>query len=183
MKETRIWRPIRTFFDHTMDPIFEGSIVGSGDDLVRIVACDDTDGIRVARLEEDACGIFHESTTTEVMVRESLHRTEERLSQIPNATGFMRVEDMQEVPTIVIEAHLRDFLADENEEFEAAPTDSAMVRETHAAVREWNDWNPTAPDAKRYKRFVESIEARLTSEDDERAFLRGEATQDNRHPS
>ena len=61
------------------------------------------------------------------------------------------------------ESDLSDFLVDDDEvdePFQHSPNDSDFARDTHAAVREFEDWEPETPALQNVKRFVRNLAAR-----------------------
>lgn len=72
------------------------------------------------------------------------------------------------------------FIADDDEPFTFAPPDSQFVRETHAAVHQFNNWHPEG-EATRVKQFIENLSTRTTHQENARTRL-GEALAYDRPP-
>ena len=72
---------------------------------------------------------------------------------------------------------LADFIVpdDECEPFTLAGGSSAFVRETHAAVRAFEDWMPKTEDELQAKEFMTRLERSAVGVDDEARFARGMA--------
>ena len=70
---------------------------------------------------------------------------------------------------------LKEFIVsdDECELFTQAETNTDFVRETHAAVRAFNDWVPQDDQQYSMRRFIQEQESRAISIDDNNRFARG----------
>ena len=81
-----------------------------------------------------------------------------------------------------IHPEMQDFIVpdEEGERFTFAEASNDFVRETHAAVRDFNNWNPSG-DAKKVKDFILSMEDRVIKKENNRARL-GEAMSYNNPP-
>jgi len=98
--------------------------------------------------------------------------------------GYMYADEASAIPRRIVTApDLDGFIVDDADEFAPAQSQSSVVRETHAAVREWEGWFPTQPEAKRYKAFVEGIEGRAALVEEDRAFRRGTSVNHRNPPA
>lgn len=70
---------------------------------------------------------------------------------------------------------------EEGERFTFAVADNAFVRETHKAVRDFNQWNPTG-EARRIKDYILNVEGRVIAQENSRTRL-GEGVSYNNPPN
>lgn len=80
--------------------------------------------------------------------------------------------DVDEDDFVGIHPEMRDFIVpdEEGERFTFAPASSDFVRETHRAVRAFNNWNPTG-EAERVKNFIEQQDVRACAQENARTRL------------
>lgn len=111
--------------------------------------------------------------------------TEETFARL-DETGDVPVGDgcfdVDEDDFVGIHPEMKDFIVpdEEGERFTFAEATNDFVRETHEAVRAFNDWNPSG-DAKKMKNFILSMEDRVIKKENNRTRL-GEAMAYNNPP-
>ena len=102
-------------------------------------------------------------------------------------TGVVPVGDpaFDSVDDDVVGIHpeMRDFIVpdEQGERFTFAVADNDFVRETHKAVRDFNQWNPTG-EARRIKDYILSAEERVIAQENSRTRL-GEGLSYNNPPN
>jgi len=96
--------------------------------------------------------------------------------------GDPAFDDVEDDCIIGIHPEMQDFIVpdSEGEAFTFAPTDSEFVRETHQAVRDFNNWVPQE-DAVRIKMFIEGMDDKACALENNRTRL-GEALSYNNPP-
>ncbi len=96
--------------------------------------------------------------------------------------GDPAFDDVEDDCVIGIHPEMQDFIVpdSEGEAFTFAPTDSEFVRETHQAVRDFNNWVPQE-DAVRIKMFIEGMDDKACALENNRTRL-GEALSYNNPP-
>lgn len=96
--------------------------------------------------------------------------------------GDPAFDNIEEDDCIGIHPEMQDFIVpdSEGEAFTFAKPDNDFVRETHKAVRDFNNWVPQE-DAVRIKRFIESMEDKAYAQENNRTRL-GEALSYNNPP-
>ena len=57
--------------------------------------------------------------------------------------------------------------------FSHAPADTDFVRDTHAAVRDFNNWNPTSPEDMQVKNYVADLSGRAEHSNEDRRMVCG----------
>ena len=84
---------------------------------------------------------------------------------------------------IGIHPEMQDFIVpdEEGEAFTFAQDDSEFVRETHEAVRQYNNWHPEG-EAERIKVFIDRMDARACAQENARTRL-GEGLSYNKPPT
>ena len=65
------------------------------------------------------------------------------------------------------------FLASEDEPFTFADASSDYVKETHKAVNAYNDWKPKTKSELRMKSFIDNMELKYSTMDDNKQFQKG----------
>ncbi len=63
---------------------------------------------------------------------------------------------------------------EEAEAFTFAPTGNDFVNETHQAVQDYNHWEPKDKKQKKIKTFIDKLELKYSTLDDEKHFVKGE---------
>ena len=96
--------------------------------------------------------------------------------------GDPAFDDVEDDCVIGIHPEMQDFIVpdSEGEAFTFATTDNDFVRETHQAVRDFNNWVPQE-DAIRIKRFIEGMDEKACALENNRTRL-GEALSYNNPP-
>ena len=62
----------------------------------------------------------------------------------------------------------------EEEDFvEAASDEDEFIRETHEAVREYENWKPTNKKQKKVKQFIDDLTDKIIKKEDEKRFING----------
>lgn len=83
-------------------------------------------------------------------------------------------EDFDEPEDEIVGIHpeMQDFIIpdEEGEAFTFATADTAFVRETHDAVRQFNSWQPTG-EAKRVKDFIDKMDVQACAQENARTRL------------
>lgn len=97
--------------------------------------------------------------------------------------AFDTLEDADDDAGTGIHPEMRDFIVpdEEGEAFTFAKGDSEFVRETHAAVRQYNSWNPEG-EAKRIKVFIDQMDSKACAQENARTRL-GEGLSYNKPPT
>lgn len=62
---------------------------------------------------------------------------------------------------------------EDSEAFTFAPNDSDFVKETHKAVHDYNNWHPTKKKQKSIKLFIDNMELKYSTMDDDKHFKNG----------
>lgn len=85
----------------------------------------------------------------------------------PNLVSAVPIDNVPEDDPIGIHPEMRDFIVpdEEGERFTHAVPDNDFVRETHEAVRAYNDWHPTEGEEKRVRDFIETLDQRTCQEE------------------
>lgn len=96
------------------------------------------------------------------------------LKKYPFPTGCDTEDDEDEYD--------QEFLASEDEAFTFAPPDTDFVRETHQAVLDYDKWQPKNKKEKKMKLFIDTMEQKYSTMDDEKQFAKGESLDYNKPP-
>tara|TARA_B100000902_G_C27278853_1_gene900460 strand:+ start:1015 stop:1641 length:627 start_codon:yes stop_codon:yes gene_type:complete len=67
----------------------------------------------------------------------------------------------------------QDFIASEDEAFTFAPIESDFVKETHKAVQDYNKWEPKNKKELKIKSFIDNLELKYSTMDDDKHFAQG----------
>lgn len=89
------------------------------------------------------------------------------LKKYPFPTGCDTDEEQDEYD--------QDFIASEDEEFSFAPVESDFVKETHKAVHDYNNWKPKDKKQLKIKTFIDNLELKYSTMDDEKQFAKGKS--------
>ena len=91
--------------------------------------------------------------------------------------------DTVDEEVVGIHPEMQDFIVpdEEGERFTMAVPDNDFVRETHKAVRDFNQWNPTG-EARRIKDYILNVEERVIAQENRRTRL-GEGVSYNNPPN
>ena len=96
--------------------------------------------------------------------------------------GDAAFDDIEDDDCIGIHPEMQDFIVpdEEGEAFTMAEPNNEFVRETHKAVRDFNQWHPEG-EATRVKNFIESMDTKACHQENRRTRL-GEALAYNNPP-
>tara|TARA_Y100001958_G_C21241759_1_gene569732 strand:+ start:2352 stop:2945 length:594 start_codon:yes stop_codon:yes gene_type:complete len=148
---------------------------------------------------EDAFEVPQESVIERVRTSECANVLEalKRVGLRPlSDSTFARIDEQGDVPVgdealeldaeedfVGIHPEMRDFIVpdEEGEAFTFAQGDSAFVRETHEAVRMYNQWQPEG-EAQRIKTFIDRMDDRACAQENARTRL-GEGLSYNNPPT
>lgn len=179
------------------DEIWYGEVVGVNGDNLEVYYIEKKDNNVWTYSEEwyevpKDCVITHVQTSThanvigalkEIGFRPLSDSTFARLDEqgvVP--VGDPAFDNIEEDDCVGIHPEMRDFIVpdSEGEAFTFATPDNDFVRETHKAVRDFNNWVPQE-DAVRIKRFIEHMEDKAYAQENNRTRL-GEALSYNNPP-
>lgn len=85
----------------------------------------------------------------------------------PDLVSAIPIDNVPDDDPLGIHPEMRDFIVpdEEGERFTTAEPNNDFVRETHEAVRAYNDWNPTEGEEKRVHDFIEQLDQRVCTEE------------------
>lgn len=177
--------------------IWYGEVVGINDEALEVYFIEKGDGTVWSYSEEwhevpKESVITHVDTSSHANVIGALKQigfrpltdsTFARLDEQGVApVGDPAFDNIEEDDCIGIHPEMQDFIVpdSEGEAFTFAKPDNDFVRETHKAVRDFNNWVPQE-DAVRIKRFIEGMEDKAYAQENNRTRL-GEALSYNNPP-